>query len=611
MAYTVEINGVDVEFENRPTEQDIDAAASAMASRKPESRMPKPVEGEGGAAFGVYRPAGRRPESQQNREASAEMGLQTARGVASNVPAILGIPGSVANAVANAPRTVQDITNRYQRAQEAFTGRAPQEQPLPERKQVTPYDMGFFGQMVPGPEPTTPQGQLAFSAGQLVGAPIVPKVPGAIKSTVQGVREAVPAVKQFAEGATGVATGTIAKPGAKPEVWQKSSSRIPAEETHYPADLQEKWRKGEITTDEMNRGRIEWTEEQRRQLEKTRGNVPVEGQIARAAGEQFMEPHMGLKGWVPELAAAGVGGMVGGPIGAAVGTGLTLANRARNALNLQKQIGAMNELGKVGFTPQTAAEIEALQRGAPHPVAGPVFPSAPQPTTNYPLTVQGPGTQLPPSTIPMSGPQRNVNIEGESFNLPQQIDVTNSQAARPQAQPIKPTGTPKQISQQVAASKIQPVQPAEPTPLPPSAQLEQQLRDIDQQTTQLHSENVGRVQPDTPEGQMYQKQMDEQYRKYKDIEKQIEEAKKAEKEAEKKAKKESKKKAPNASQMMSAPDTGWIPEKFKTPELTVAILKEGGEWKQGDLTIKYQDLGGGDARIQVRKNGMVIEEYYK
>ena len=104
---------------------------------KIESKMPKPVEGEGGAAFGVYRPAGRRPESQNlNREENKEMALQTARGAVSNIPAVAGIPGSVVNTVANLPRTAQDLYNRYQRAISGSEAPLPE---LPPEEKVTPY----------------------------------------------------------------------------------------------------------------------------------------------------------------------------------------------------------------------------------------------------------------------------------------------------------------------------------------------------------------------------------------------------------------------------------------------------------------------------------------
>ena len=102
MSFIYEVNGQRVEFEKEPTEKDIDEAALSLKV-KPVSQQQKPVEGAGGAAFGVYRPQGRRPESQQDREASKDMPLQTARGVATGtlgaIPDLLNLPGTIYSGV--------------------------------------------------------------------------------------------------------------------------------------------------------------------------------------------------------------------------------------------------------------------------------------------------------------------------------------------------------------------------------------------------------------------------------------------------------------------------------------------------------------------------------
>lgn len=784
MAFIYEINGQRVEFDKEPTEKDIDEAAGSLGTIKPESRMPKPVEGEGGAAFGVYRPAGRRPESQQDREASKDMALQTARGIVSNVPAVLGIPGSAVNAIANAPRTAQMVQNRIASVQSQLAGNERQPEPaLPEYNKVSPYDMEYFASLTPGPQPSSPAGSLAFGAGQMVGAPIVPAIPGVVKSGYQAVKEFTPAAKQFAEGAGGVISGSIAKPGVtNPEVWQTKSSRIPASETHYPADLLEKWRRGEISTEELNAGQQAWTPEQINALQRTQGNVPVENQVARAAGEQFMEPHMGLKGWIPELGAAALGGLAGGPLGGLAAGAGALGLKGYKAYQNAKQIGAFNELGKVGFTPQTAEEMTALGKNLPHPITpyspGPVMPEGYTPPQTLQLPYNPPIQQMAP--IQAAGPQRVVNIEGQRSVLPHQIDVSNSQAA-----------TPKQISMDVAASKIKPVeptpvQPAEPAqtvqpetlapqpglaplvpegtpaqpvreptmaeriaamrkaqaeagpskePTPKQIEREQQkmmkesqveagldiirrmingempgegrvdvmsqrgqlwgiddtdlpnaqkgmvrqlnkagiyelpfiegmsegqiihlafkeltgkyaerkartpktetpktspeasslfedlgtsekkaprtveeirkdIRETSDKSDALHESGLeAGLKPGTPAGEAHQQKLGELAQKQKQLQQELDEAKKLEKKTNNEPK--------NVSKMMTGEDSSWVPEKYNTKELSHAILMEGGEWKQGDLTIKYQDLGGGDARIQVRKNGQVIEEYYK
>ena len=156
MAFVYEVNGEKVEFDKEPSDADIDEAAASLGTKKPESKMPKPVEGEGGAAFGVYRPAGRRPESQQNREASAEMPVQAARGVVTGTlggPSdLLNLPGQVYGAVT---------------------------------KQPAPYTVPFgseeFNKMLPG-QSNTPHAKLARTVGEMA-APL-PTVSG-VKSIIK------------------------------------------------------------------------------------------------------------------------------------------------------------------------------------------------------------------------------------------------------------------------------------------------------------------------------------------------------------------------------------------------------------------------------------------
>jgi hypothetical protein len=115
---------------------------------------------------------------------------------------------------------------------------------------------------------------------------------------------------------------------------------------------------------------------------------------------------------------------------------------------------------------QRLAQAETQQPISPAP--GPIAPS-----TSTALTVQGPGQQLPPSVIPMPGPQRNVNIEGQSFQLPNQINTANSQAARPQMQGPTPQQMAIQKTQEIVAQRQQPqtvAGPVAPTQLPPAVQ---------------------------------------------------------------------------------------------------------------------------------------------
>ena len=255
MAFVYEVNGQRVEFEKEPTEKDIDEAAASLGTKKPETARPKPVEGAGGAAFGVYPQALKRPESQQDREASKEMGLQTVRGVASNIPAIAGIPGSIVNTVANAPRTAQAFQNRVQSVQSQLAGneRVPEPQ-LPEYNQVTPYDMSYFANLTPGPQPSSPQGQLAFSAGQLAGAPIVGPVAGAIKPIAQGAYDIAKGVTNVGLSPIEHAKSAIESFGrgyGKPAGTAENTALMPIGEKYYTNEDIAKMRAGEIHPSEM------------------------------------------------------------------------------------------------------------------------------------------------------------------------------------------------------------------------------------------------------------------------------------------------------------------------------------------------------------------------
>jgi len=318
MAFVYEVNGVKVQFDHEPTDADIDEAALNLGTSKAKPKSERKVtETAGGAAIVMPNITGRRPASQNDREASAEMGLQTVRGIASNVPAIAGIPGSVINAVANAPRTAQDISNRYQKAQEAFTGQAPQVQPLPEYNQVTPYDMNYFAQMVPGPQPSSPQG------------------------------------KGF------------------------------------------------------------------------------EGYMENLGASYKQDPYKGVVD-----AITGVGGMA-----------LTGMPTPLSAIG--KSVPAL-----AARTLQKATQFEpGFEAAAVHAAQGRAGLEANMPPQTPALPA--PAAVQPQAPIPMPGPQRNVNIEGQSFTLPNKIDVSNSQSA-----------SPKQKSMAIAASKIQPVQPAVPEAAP-------------------------------------------------------------------------------------------------------------------------------------------------
>ncbi|CAB5207082.1 hypothetical protein UFOVP180_23 [uncultured Caudovirales phage] len=399
MAFVYEINGKRVEFEKEPSERDIDEAAKSIgvAAPKPESAMPTPVEGAGGAAFGVYRPAGRRPESQQDKEAALEMAPQTIRGLASNFFLPFGLPVDIANAVYNAPRTAEDIANRYQSVKSQLAGN--ERQPLPElpAKQTIPvigeYGSHFYNQLLPG-EPTSPAGQLAFAGGQLMGAPILTKAMSvaapiitspiqtakAVGQTAKTVAQATP---EFARGVMAEVGGGGTRPGQRATyAGQYESARQPAGNAYYPdADL-DAWRKNLITTQELEKRAAYYTPEQQAALRKTGGMVPYEGQVARATGEALAEPYTKLSGYLPDLALAGVGYALGGPLGAAAVPAANLVRRGVGLYQAGRTAGGMRQLGDLGFSPLFPEELAALNKGLPHPSAlGPAASAGNVPTT--------------------------------------------------------------------------------------------------------------------------------------------------------------------------------------------------------------------------------------
>lgn len=449
MAFIYEINGQRVEFEKEPTEKDIDEAANSLPKKeKPTSIKPKPVEGMGGAAFGVYPQAGRRPESQQDREAALDMPLQTARGIISNIPAIAGIPGSIVNTIANLPRTAQTIQNRVASVQSQLAGNERQPEPeLPPAQPITPYDMSFFANLTPGPQPSSPAGQLAFSTGQMVGAPVV----GAAANLVgQAGKGAYNFGKGFARGIS------------YPEGTGTNTALAPMRETYVPHEQVSEFMAGQRPASTLteipsaplyeNKPVANWAYGMAPENQMGQKLVPYAGRTAEGVGEQIGSQYR--KNPITGLL----------DIGATLATGvpapISAIARAVPAL-AARQLQQATQF-EPGFGPaRTAALAKEGRAGL----------QANMPTT---LALPAPTGPVVPQAIEMPGPQRNVNIEGQSFTLPNQINTSNSQAAR--SMQITPAMTPKEVSQQVAASKIQ--QPApQPTvqaPVIPEGAVERQ-----------------------------------------------------------------------------------------------------------------------------------------
>lgn len=375
----------------------------------PVSAMPPPVEGSGGAAFGVYRPAGRRPESQQDRAAAAEMPLQMARGV---VTGAVGAPADIANL----PGVVYG----------AVTGQAP--------GYHIPGGSEDVNAVLPGAS-NTPHARLARFAGETI-AP-VPTVKGlqagaeAVKSGVQAVapvvREAVTAVPEVARGAYGGLFNTITPPGTVAKPWETASVRQPLGDTYIPADVLEQWRQGQITGEQAQSMARPTAELPQQALRQTQGMVPYAGQEYRALGEQigssYRDPY--------KLAAEAAGDIMLGGLPTVARLGLK-ANEVRQGLNAYKQ------LGQAGFTPVSQAEHQALQTGGYNPAA-----TAPISPAEY--SQQAAAAKITPPAQPVQPPANVANTMTEE-QLKMWNNLKRSEDTNKLIQQLKESGDPRAIS---------------------------------------------------------------------------------------------------------------------------------------------------------------------
>lgn len=260
--------------------------------------------------------------------------------------------------------------------------------------------------------------------GSFAVAPAVPKVAGGVVNAGKTVGKTVAAVPEVAKGAYGLATGKTAKPGVEPEVWQQRSARQPAASTYHPAEDIAAWKSGEIPTAQVRSQ--PWTESQQRALERTQGNVPFQGQVNRAIGEQFIEPYTSWKGYVPDVALGAAGTMLG--VGPFVGPALNMARRGVNAYRGIRQAGAMNQLGEVGFTPLFKEELAALNKGQPHPS---VIMEPGQPGFDFRAASQAANKQAataPVATAPVA-PTPLLTYEPKIYVSPEGVAATDMAAA--------------------------------------------------------------------------------------------------------------------------------------------------------------------------------------
>lgn len=437
MAFIYEVNGQKVEFEKEPTDKDIDEAARSLKAA-PVSQQQKPVEGSGGAAFGVFRPQGRRPESQQDREASKEMPLQTARGVVTGTlgaPAdILNLPGALYGAATN--------------------------QPAPYR---IPLGSEEFNQMLPG-QSDTPQAKLARLGGEIL-API-PTIKGA-KAIAQVPGQVYQTGKEFTQGAM---------EGLRNPVYQRNSQTAfaPLQETYYPTPQVQAFQNAPVADRPGMLPKLEASQQPSSSLfnsptellasalgPKTKQGqnlIPYQGETTRAFGETVgrdiaTEPFKTTG--LPSIAGATIGGLVGGPFGAMAGAGL---GAAINPLLRGAELYSLNKLGKTaGFTRGFPEQLAQAQGRAGIQAQAPQTPLL----TNNP-TAPGP---VNPQTMYVA-PE---GVAGTNINQVSQMGAQQKYAPQPIAQ------TPAQQSQQMAAQKLQEVQ-QKPTVSPQQQAILDQIR---------------------------------------------------------------------------------------------------------------------------------------
>jgi len=309
-----------------------------------------------------------------------------------------------------------------------------------------------------------PEGDVASMVNSaMIGlGPAVPKVAGTVgRGAVNTGKALVQTPIDVVKGAVGRGTGFIAEPGATPKGYQIPSSRVPLTETYYPAEGLAQLKQnptmlpselppalGEQPIKNLAPGPV---------IALSGGEVPMAGKTAQAFGERIGETYRN-----PVTAAIDIGsfGLTGIPWYSTAKGGLAAAQGAADWM-----------LGRKGFEALNVEQRAALAQGQNPWATGAVKPSdipAPiraaaaerivpvQPQLGYSPTPT-------PQTIPMGGPGRRVNIEGESFTLPYEIDTSK----------IQPTG-PRQATPQPTLAPVAPETIA-PTPAPRAPATESML----------------------------------------------------------------------------------------------------------------------------------------
>lgn len=336
--------------------------------------------------------------------------------------------------------------------------------------------------------------------------------------------------------------------------------------------------------------------------------IPYSGMTRQAFGEQLGRDlsNRPLPTTAAGLGGAVVGGLLGGLPGAMIGG--AIAPTARLG-----QMFALERLGKnAGFVqgfPEALAEAQQLAVKPQPTNVGSVAPNVQQPAR-----IQQPISTENQMMLPLTS---NIIPSPESFNL----------------QPGPGMMGPKQASMEIAAQKLQetagPVRPTTPMPTPapapsfrPSNVIKQEISQLDDAATNLRERALTEnVKPDTPEGDIYRGELDKLTNNINLLQKELDISTKLEKDLAKKQQRQTRPIQPsNVSQMMLERDPNYerftikMPDDIKkgmdTKEATAAMLSGKGEWAANNYKYKMEEVGGGDTRLQVRKDNQVVYERY-
>jgi hypothetical protein len=319
--------------------------------------------------------------------------------------------------------------------------------------------------------------------------------------------------------------------------------------------------------------------------------VPLQGQAMQAFGERVGRGVRTNPGQA--LVEAGVTALTGIPfktISQGVG-----------------ELGARYLGAKTGFMPGFSEKLSQAQGRAGIQGQMPQTPLL----TNQP-TVAGP---VSPATMYVA-PE---GIAGTNINQVSQAGAQQKYAPQPVPQPV--AQTPKemaiQTTQQIASSKVAPVQQAIPAPTPTPApapvlrqpvvttpapktevsfetrkqELINKIYETDDKMTNLRDNALeNRLKPDTPEGNVYRNELDTYAKTINDLRTELEKVKQAEKEALKAEKKTAKKSSPNnVSQMMTQDPSN--PRFFPSKEKFEQAAEIFGPLSGKPFTGSYPDGG--------------------